>query len=139
MIDARSHGCARRETTRYSLALLPLLALAGSSIAADRPKADRHGPSCISDFNRSNPTPLPDGRLLFRSEPSRGQSYVASFKGGGCPGMHTLSTIIVDRFSSSEYCEGDKVRAIDPPQTIPGPICIIDHFEPYSEPPRKGR
>ena len=127
---------------RTALASLAVCACAASSALAampSHPAQERHGRQCISDFNLGNPHPLPDGRLLFPARPSSRQSYAATFKGGACPGVHELSTIIVDRFSGGEYCEGDKVRGIDPPQTIPGPICIIDHFDPYTEPPRKGR
>lgn len=117
-------------------ALLPVaLALTGSAIAAAPTSHQRHGQFCISDSFYGNPVPTEDGHVLFLARPSKGKSWIASFK-GPCRGMHRDSTLIIRR-DGGQYCEGDKIQAFEPGDIIPSMPCIIDHFDPYTPPPPK--
>lgn len=49
---------------------------------------------------------------------------------GSCPGLRPLATLIVEAHGS-RYCRGDRVRALEPQSTIPGPVCILRDFIPY--------
>lgn len=111
------------------LALLTTLAAAASA---------KHGSelSCVSVSSNDSYTPLDDSSVLIRTGPRT--SYRATFSGGRCPFMNRYSTLIVEQFGG-QACTGDHIRALNPPQTIPGPICIIDRIEPYAEPPRAKR
>jgi hypothetical protein len=48
-----------------------------------------------------------------------------------CPGLSRFDTLIVEPVGS-QYCRGDHVRSLDPGSSIPGPICVIESFVPYS-------
>lgn len=47
-----------------------------------------------------------------------------------CPGLRPDSTIIVEAHGD-QYCRGDRIRALDPGTTIPGPWCQLGTFTPY--------
>jgi hypothetical protein len=48
----------------------------------------------------------------------------------GCPGMRPLNTLIVE-VHGSQYCRGDRVRAVETGSAIPGPVCVLRDFVPY--------
>ena len=50
---------------------------------------------------------------------------------GGCPGLRPTNTLIVEA-NGSQYCRGDRIRALEPGTTIPGPYCILRDFVPYT-------
>ena len=47
-----------------------------------------------------------------------------------CPGLRPDSTIVVETFGD-RYCRNDRIRALEPGTTIPGPICLLGEFTPY--------
>ena len=47
-----------------------------------------------------------------------------------CPGLRPTSTLIVD-LHGSQYCRGDRFRAVEPGQSIAGPSCLLGSFTPY--------
>jgi hypothetical protein len=47
-----------------------------------------------------------------------------------CPGLRPHNTLVVE-VHGSQYCRGDRVRAIEPGSTIPGPLCVLRDFTPY--------
>jgi hypothetical protein len=47
-----------------------------------------------------------------------------------CPGMRPLTTLIVEAHGS-QYCRGDRVRAVETQGGIPGPYCLLRDFVPY--------
>jgi hypothetical protein len=47
-----------------------------------------------------------------------------------CPGLGPSTTLIVEPFGD-RYCRLDRVRALEPGGTIPGPICPLGSFTPY--------
>jgi hypothetical protein len=49
-----------------------------------------------------------------------------------CPGLRPDTTLIVETFGD-RYCRNDRVRALEPGSTIPGPICLLGSFTPYRE------
>jgi len=53
--------------------------------------------------------------------------------GGECSGLGPLSTLQVEAFSS-QFCRGDRVRGVEPGQSIPGPYCPLGQFVPYRTP-----
>ena len=52
-----------------------------------------------------------------------------------CPGLRPFQTLIIETHGG-QFCNGDHIRAIDPGQTIPGPICFLGDFLPYRRSPR---
>ena len=47
-----------------------------------------------------------------------------------CPGLRPFSTLIVETHGG-RYCRNDRIRALEPGTTIPGPICLLGSFTPY--------
>ena len=47
-----------------------------------------------------------------------------------CPSLRPDSTIIVETYGD-RYCRNDRIRALQPGTTIPGPICLLGSFTPY--------
>ena len=47
-----------------------------------------------------------------------------------CPGMRPYATLIVEAHGS-QYCRGDRVRAVEAQSSIPGPYCVLRDFVPY--------
>jgi hypothetical protein len=50
--------------------------------------------------------------------------------GADCPGMRPFATLIVEAHGS-QYCRGDRVRAVETGNAIPGPFCVLRDFVPY--------
>ena len=49
---------------------------------------------------------------------------------GECPGLRPGDTLITEPFGSS-LCDGDRLRALQPGSSIPGPTCLFGRFTPY--------
>lgn len=49
---------------------------------------------------------------------------------GACPSLRPFSTIVIEVYGGN-YCRGDRFRAVQPGETIPGPYCILGEFMPY--------
>ena len=47
-----------------------------------------------------------------------------------CPGLRPFNTLIIEA-NGSQYCRGDRVRAVEPGSSIPGPFCVLRDFVPY--------
>ncbi|WP_156358441.1 hypothetical protein [Sphingobium sp. Leaf26] len=117
--------------TRSGITALFLLGIGLATISvatAGEAVPDRR---CVVQSRVAAPVVRDDGRLYFRGQPDRKQSYIAVFKGGFCPGLTPFATAAVET-TGAGYCEGDKVRAVMLPNTIPGPICVIDHLMPFA-------
>jgi hypothetical protein len=50
-----------------------------------------------------------------------------------CPGFGPMNTLVIEAHGS-QYCRGDRVRAIEPGSSIPGPVCPLADFVPYRRP-----
>lgn len=110
---------------------IAVLVLASSATLQSEPSTQAQaGKRCILPGQVAGPTVRDDGRLYFRGEPNSHESYIAVFKGGECRGLNRFSTVTIET-SGVGYCDGDKVRSFNPPSTIPGPACVIDHFLPF--------
>jgi hypothetical protein len=49
---------------------------------------------------------------------------------GPCPGLRPHITLVVEAHGS-QFCRGDRVRAMDSSNAIPGPSCLLRDFIPY--------
>jgi hypothetical protein len=64
--------------------------------------------------------------LVYRD----GHTVYVNRLGADCPGMRPLSTLIVEAHGS-QYCRGDRIRAVETQNAIPGPFCVLRDFIPY--------
>lgn len=111
--------------------ILFLLPFALPLLSASLPQEVAKRRQCVNQSGLAAPVVRDDNRLYFRGQPDPKHSYIAVFKGGRCPGLNRFSTVAIET-TGVGYCEGDKVRALNLPTTIPGPICVIDHLEPFA-------
>lgn len=81
--------------------------------------------------------PLGRDRVLVRTGPGR-RGWVSRFRGGDCPGLAPFATLIVE-VQGGQYCSGDRVRALRPGESIPGPACLLGPFERHEDPVRVER
>ncbi|MGF7148453.1 hypothetical protein FHS96_002081 [Sphingomonas zeicaulis] len=49
-----------------------------------------------------------------------------------CPSLRWSSTLVSEVYGG-QICDGDRVRAIDPGMSIPGPFCRLGSFVPYEK------
>jgi hypothetical protein len=61
----------------------------------------------------------------------RGDTVWVNRLEGHCPGLRPLNTLVVEPSLGGQYCRNDRVRAIEPGSSIPGPICPLGDFTPY--------
>ena len=68
-----------------------------------------------------------DGRTIVYDVP--GTIWVNRVR-DACPSLRPDVTLVVETFGD-RYCRNDRVRALEPGTTIPGPICLLGDFTPY--------
>jgi len=83
--------------------------------------------SCISIGLNDRLTPLDESTVAYRS----GHTLWVSRLDAPCRRLDPVNIISIER-SGTQVCRGDHVRVIEPPVTVPGPICILGDFVPYS-------
>ena len=83
--------------------------------------------SCINSHQGANLREVDSQTLAF----SDGPTIWVTHLGAPCPGMATLSTIIVEPQLGGQYCRGDHVRGLEQGAIIPGATCFIGDWVPY--------
>lgn len=117
--------------------LLLILAAAGcatSSSSSWREELDEElagrvaGPAerCVSAGSGRSPTIAGPAAIVIREA----RTIWVSRLDRDCPGFGPLATLVVETHGS-QYCDGDRVRALEPGLTIPGPYCRLRGFTPY--------
>ena len=124
-----------------TLMLISALTLAG----CDRP-ATPNGPSALAremagsvsgparaciNSNQAVNLRIVDSATLAYDE---GRSTWITHLGAPCPGIQTLSTVIVEPQLGGQYCKGDHVRGLEQGAIIAGPTCFIGEWVPYRKP-----
>ena len=82
--------------------------------------------SCISSQISEGLHAIDPATLAYGS----GSTIYINRLGDRCPGLQTLSTIIVD-VHGGQYCRGDHIRALETGSIIPGPTCNLGDWVPY--------
>ncbi len=116
--------------------LLPLLLLAPACAASSARQADLSselagrtaGPprDCIPASAGDSLVARDSQTLVYR----RGDTIWVNRLAAPCPGLHPMSTLIVEVHGSS-HCRGDPVRALPMGSRIAGPVCGLGDFVPY--------
>lgn len=124
---------------RSSLLLVPLL-LAGCAPAGVQGSQDAFATevagrsvgktqSCIAPFGNQNLRIVNRQMLAYGS----GKTIHVNRLRAPCPSLRPMSTIIIEA-NGGQYCSGDHVRALDYGTTIPGPVCLLGEWTPYTRP-----
>jgi hypothetical protein len=104
----------------------------GSTALAEEIAGRTAGPvrSCISSSQSANLRAIDSQTLAYSDGPTLWVTHLAA----RCPGIETLSTIIVEPKLGGEYCRGDHVRGLEQGAIIPGATCFIGDWTPYRRP-----
>lgn len=68
-----------------------------------------------------------DRRTIVYDTP--GTLYVSRLA-SECPSLRSTSSIVVET-GGDQYCAGDRIRAFEPGDRLPGPVCRLGEFTPY--------
>ncbi|HVU31293.1 MAG TPA: hypothetical protein VHE36_12920 [Sphingomicrobium sp.] len=83
--------------------------------------------SCIDSHQGVNLRIIDSQTLAFDDGPTIWVTHL----GAPCPGIQTLSTVIVEPKLGGQYCKGDHIRGLEQGAIIPGPTCFIGDWTPY--------
>jgi hypothetical protein len=83
--------------------------------------------SCITSHQSTNLRVVDSQTLAYDDGPTIWVTHL----GAACPGIESLSTIIVEPKLGGQYCRGDHVRGLEQGATIPGATCFIGDWVPY--------
>jgi hypothetical protein len=86
--------------------------------------------SCITSSQSANLRVVDSQTLAYDDGPTLWVTHL----GAPCPGIETLSTIIVEPKLGGQYCRGDHVRGLAQGAIIPGATCFIGDWVPYRTP-----
>ena len=81
---------------------------------------------CVPRIQATGLNPI-DRRTLVYDTP--GTLWVNRLR-ADCPGLRADSTILIET-GGDQYCRNDRIRALEPGGSIPGPICLLGDFTPY--------
>jgi hypothetical protein len=81
---------------------------------------------CVPSSQLTSLEPIDRQTIAYRS----GSTIYVNRLRSECPGLRPFVTLIVEA-QGSQYCSGDRVRALESGTSIPGPICPLGHFVPY--------
>ena len=85
---------------------------------------------CIDSHQSSNIRVVDSQTLAYNDGPTLWVTRL----GAACPGISTLSTVIVEPQLGGQYCRGDHIRGLEQGAIIPGPTCFIGDWVPYRRP-----
>lgn len=83
--------------------------------------------SCVNSNQSANLRVIDSQTLAYNDGPTIWVTHL----GAPCPGIQTLSTLIVEPKLGGQYCRGDHVRGLEQGAIIPGATCFIDNWVPY--------
>ena|SRR5947208_12347870 len=83
--------------------------------------------SCISQFGSDHMYVIDAQTIAY----GYGRTIYVNHLAGRCPGVDPLNTLITESHGGM-HCRGDHIRGIEPGGIIPGPVCILNDWVPYS-------
>jgi hypothetical protein len=86
--------------------------------------------TCVSTFPGQNLRVIDASTLAY----GYGRTIYVNRLGGPCPALSQHNTIIVDAADGTQYCRGNRVRAIETGGVVPGPWCNLGDWTPYQMP-----
>ena len=120
---------------------LGVAALAGS-IAGCAPTQPAGAPAAIAEIAGRTAGPAQSCVPIDSSTSLRIVDERTALYGGGatvwvnhfqtvCPGADPMDGLVTEP-TGAQYCSGDHVRLLDPLARIPGPVCVLGDFVPYT-------
>lgn len=83
--------------------------------------------SCVTTFPDQNLRVLDPATLAY----GYGRTVYVNHLAAPCPALSQFNTLIVEA-QGGQYCRGDRIRGREPGAIIPGPICNLGDWIPYS-------
>ncbi|HEY8622935.1 MAG TPA: hypothetical protein VIM74_03645 [Casimicrobiaceae bacterium] len=85
---------------------------------------------CISTRVDQNMRPLDSRTIAY----GMGRTVYINHLPGECYGLSPFNTVVAYPLSGSQYCRGDRIRAVQPGENIPGAYCNLGSWVPYTLP-----
>lgn len=85
--------------------------------------------NCISNYRSDGLVKISDSVLIYKPG---GPIYVNNLR-GSCPGLARDTDIMVTQVYGSQLCDGDLVKLVDRTSGMPGPVCSLGQFTPYTK------
>lgn len=122
--------------------LLPLIALLGACAASGTHPGDREQRALTEELagrtageadrcipiRQGTGLQIVDRRTIVYRD---GRTIWVNRLDSDCPGLDPMNTLLVEAHGS-QYCRGDRVRGLEPHGSIPGPLCVLRDFVPYT-------
>jgi hypothetical protein len=86
--------------------------------------------NCISTLGNDNLIRISDDMLLYRQS---GRLVYQNKLRSPCRGLARDNDVIVTETFGGQICRGDIVRLVDRTSGIPGPVCSLGEFVPYTK------
>lgn len=84
--------------------------------------------NCIPTSNGQNLRPIDAQTVAY----GWGKTIYVNHLTGPCTALRPTSILVVEAFSGDQYCRGDRVRGIEPGAAVPGSVCILNDWVPYT-------
>ena len=83
--------------------------------------------TCISPFGQQGPYIIDRQSIGY----GYGKTVYVNRLRAPCPGMDQMNILITETHGGM-YCSGDHVRAAEPGAIIPGPVCLLGDWTPFT-------
>ena len=86
--------------------------------------------SCISVTSGQSLQVVSADTLVLRA----GGTIWVNRLAAACPGLRPFNQLIIEPSLSGRYCRNDRIRGVEPGNSVPGAICPLGSFTPYRRP-----
>ena len=84
---------------------------------------------CISEFGQDHPYVIDPQTIAY----GYGRTIYVNHLAGPCPSVDPMNVLITESHGGM-FCRGDHIRGAAPGDIIPGPVCILNPWVPYTKP-----
>ena len=84
--------------------------------------------SCISPFGSDHVYVIDPQTIAY----GYGKTLYVNRLGAPCPGVDQTNILITETYGGM-HCRGDRIRGAEPGAIIPGPVCILNDWVPYTK------
>lgn len=82
---------------------------------------------CISEFGQDHPYVIDPQTIAY----GYGRTIYINRLAGPCPSVDPMNVLITETHGGM-FCRGDHIRGAEPGTIIPGPVCILNQWVPYT-------
>lgn len=83
--------------------------------------------TCVSEFGQDHPYVIDPQTIAY----GYGKTIYINHLSEPCPGVEQMNILITETHGGM-FCKGDHIRGAAPGDIIPGPVCFIGNWTPYT-------